>query len=271
MRGNRPRHVKAGVPLARLDTQPLEAEVEIARQQLEVARAERAKVLSGVDAHSRDAAGRNVERCRERLALVRREHERNAKMNDAISRAAYDQSASEVVQRRAELLQATAEWNHLREFVRPEDRRLADANVAVAEASLASLRQQIQDRTLFAPLDGTVLEVLHRDGECVSSIEPQPVILFADTSRLQVRAEVDERFVDQLHEGMRATVSGTGLGGRLFTGQVATVKQIMGQKTVFARAAHEQKELDVIQLIVETDEPLPALIGLRVDVQLDAR
>jgi HlyD family secretion protein len=42
----------------------------------------------------------------------------------------------------------------------------------------------------------------------------------------------------------------------------------MGKKTVFSRVATERKDLEVIQVLVDLDEPLAAPVGLQVDVQV---
>ena len=44
---------------------------------------------------------------------------------------------------------------------------------------------------------------------------------------------------------------------------------MMGDKTVFSDASSERKDLDVVEVFVETAEKLAAPVGLRVDVAID--
>jgi hypothetical protein len=96
------------------------------------------------------------------------------------------------------------------------------------------------------------------------------VIVFADVSRLRVRAEIDERHAHGLREGQAAVVFGRNLGGQRFPGRVSCVKRLMGGKTVFARTASERKDLDAVQVFIDFDAPFVAPVGLRVDVAIEA-
>jgi HlyD family secretion protein len=100
--------------------------------------------------------------------------------------------------------------------------------------------------------------------------DEEPAILFADLGRLRVRAEVDERFVHELHAGMPAEIYGRTLGKDIHQGAVTLVKRVMGPKTVFARSAVERVDLDVVQLFVDMPADFQAPVGLRVDVRIDA-
>ena len=261
--------VKAGTRLVELDSTDIEAEIVLAAQILEQARAERSKLLSGANPHRIEAAKHTVENCRQRMLLAQSIHERHEKLpSQALSRIEFDRTRAELSQCKAEFEKATADLAMLENHVRPEDRTLADARVAVAEATLTNAKQKLQDRVIVAPTDGEVLERVRREGESVSSVEPSPVAVFANRESLQVRVEVDERFVSQLQTGMETVVTGNGLGNRELSGRVQSIRELMGKKTVFSRSAEERKELDVIQLVVGTEQPLTAPIGLRLDVRL---
>jgi HlyD family secretion protein len=130
-------------------------------------------------------------------------------------------------------------------------------------------QQQLAETVLTATCDGTVLEVLKREGDGPRLIDPEPVALFADLSHLRVRGEIEEHYVHALKTGQQVVVSGRGLGKQTFTGRVAFIKQIMGKKTVFARTATERKDLDVLQVLIDIDEPFVAPVGLQVDIRLE--
>jgi HlyD family secretion protein len=96
--------------------------------------------------------------------------------------------------------------------------------------------------------------------------DPEPALVFGDLTRLRVRAEIDEHYVAGVRSGQTALIYGRGLGRRSYHGRVAALKTIMGRKTMFSRAAAERKDVDVLQVFIETDEPLDAPIGLEVDL-----
>jgi HlyD family secretion protein len=58
------------------------------------------------------------------------------------------------------------------------------------------------------------------------------------------------------------------LGTRSYHGRSVALKAIMGRKTLFSRAATERKDVDVLQVFIETDQPLDVPIGLEVDVRI---
>jgi putative ABC transport system permease protein len=177
---------------------------------------------------------------------------------------------STLLQRQSALRVAEAELLHLRDYVRPEDRDLAETKVRLAEAKLAVARQQLADTSLAAPCAGTVLEILRREGEGVRLTDTDPVLLLGDLSKLRVRAEIDERFARLIRAGQEAVLFGRGLGDATLETRVAAVKAIMGKKTVFSRAATERKDLDVLQVFVNLPESFTAPVGLQLDIKVHA-
>jgi HlyD family secretion protein len=80
-------------------------------------------------------------------------------------------------------------------------REVLDSNIHQAEAQLKLAEDREQATRLLAPSDGTVLKLLKREGEGVHPSDPEAVLLFGDLSRLHVRADIDERFVQLLRAG----------------------------------------------------------------------
>ncbi len=121
---------------------------------------------------------------------------------------------------------------------------------------------------MTAPCDGTVLKILKREGEGISTFVPEAVLLFGDLSRLRVRAEIDERFVNGLCIGQPAEIYGRNLLGKTYTGRVVQVGRIMGDKTFFTRASAERNDLHVLQVVIEIEPGFSAPAGLQVDVRI---
>jgi HlyD family secretion protein len=245
------------------------AAVAVAEQELSVAIAQRNKVLSGAHEYQIVAAERKRELLAEQARRNRNHFERVSSLlrTKASTREEFERAQSDWRQAESGLRQAEAELLHLQKLVRPEDRTLVEAQVALAKAQAESAKQRLAKTVLVAPFNGTVLEILKREGEGARNLEP--VVMFGDESQLRVRGEIDERYVHQLRVGQSATVYGAGLGGERVTGRVVTVKRLMGKKTVFTHEATERKDLDVLQVLIEMPPDFRAPMGLQVDVDLD--
>jgi HlyD family secretion protein len=264
--------VRQGEPLLELDNAVEQAEVEMARRQLEQAQAEAAHAHSGINPHRIRAVEQTVERLREQHRHAGAEAQRLGQLFAARSASREELDAAQTQRRQAELAlrEQEAELLHLRHFVTPEHSALLAAKVRHAEAGLALAEQRLRDTRLLAPFGGTVLKLLRRAGEGVRAFEPEPVVLFGDLARLRVRAEIDERFVRHLAVGQAAVVYGRNLAGQEYRGQVVQIEPIMGAKTVFTRASSERKDLDVLQLLIEMEPGFQAPVGLQVDVRIEA-
>jgi len=96
-----------------------------------------------------------------------------------------------------------------------------------------------------------------------------PVLLFADLSHLRVRAEVDETYALRLRTGQKCVVITRDEAHAEIHGTVATVKQMMGAKTVFSHASTERKDLDVRQVLIQLPAGKELPVGLQVDVKIE--
>lgn len=262
--------VEAGELLMTLDSRDEAADFAVAEQELEVARAEREQLVAGMHQQKIAAATRRIERLEEQVRHDEKHRDRIAKLHDrkTSTQAERDDAETNVRQSQAALAEAQAELASLEEHVRPVDRALADSKVAQAEARLEAARARLEETSLHAPSAGTVLEILRREGEASHGPMGEAAIVFADDSRLRVRAEIDERYVSLLREGQAARVFGRGLGDAQFDGRVSVVKRLMGNKTVFSRASSERKDLDVLQVLIDMPQSFRAPLGLQVDVEI---
>jgi multidrug resistance efflux pump len=262
--------VRNGEVILALHDEKEAAAVALARKQLEVAQAEEEQVKSGVNRYRVLAAEKAVARFQAQYTFAGQEAERTRKMYGGKAASPSDTEAADArcLQLEAALRQAEAELLYLKNYVRDVDEALMKAKVRQARAGLELAEQQLRDLRVLAPFDGTVLKILKRPGEGVRMIELEPVVLFGDLSRLRVRAEIDERFVKQLHVGQTAEVYGRNLIGKTHPGRVVEVEQIMGDKTVFTRASSERKDLHILQAVIEMEPAFSAPVGLQVDVRI---
>ncbi|MGD9715154.1 MAG: HlyD family secretion protein [Thermomicrobiales bacterium] len=263
--------VHAGEVLAVLQNHDEQADVAEAEQQCELAVAEQQQLLAGVHPEQIIAARRNAELLEELVRFAVKQQRRIDALTarGVATNEQRDQSQSELHQAQKAWQQAQAELANLEQHVRPVDRNVAEAKVQLAEARLTAARQRLANTVMLAPLDGTVLEILKREGEGARVLDPDPVLVMGDESRLHVRAEIDERYVDQLAEGQAAEIYGRGLGSDRYRGTIVLVKRLMGNKTVFSHQANERKDLDVLQVLVELPADFRAPLGLHVDVDIE--
>jgi HlyD family secretion protein len=262
--------VETGRSLMVLKSEEQQKQVAAAEKELAMARADRDKIFAGVDSNEIAAAESKLELARERWHHARKELERMRNMfrTKASSEQDLDSARTNMLQKQAAFHRAEAELLHLRNYVRLEDRQLAEAKVSLAEARLQVARQQLADTRLLAPFAGTVLEILRREGEGARPSDTEPVLVFGDLCKLRVRGEIDERFARRIRPGQEAVVYGRGLGSESLTTRVNSVKRIMGKKTVFSRTANERKDLDILQVFIDLPESFSGPVGLEVNVKI---
>jgi HlyD family secretion protein len=265
--------VRRGEVLMEQDNAEEKAAVALAESTLAVARSELARLLAGVNPEeirakeqARNAAAAEVEYAERHLARIGK-----LASTRFVSAAEHELAATDLKRKLALQRQLEAEAGYLRHYVRDVDRVLAEARVEQAERELDAARQKLEQTLLRAPIDGTVLEILHREGEATHLMgNADPVLLLGETRHLRVRAEFDESYALKIEAGQKASISGRALGGTETPGSVVLVKPIMGKKTVFTKAASEWKDVDVIQVLVEPAPGFAAPVGMEVEVRVEA-
>ena len=162
--------VRAGTPLFRLDTRALQASLAVQESQLTAARARQA------------TAQCQVEDLNDRL-------ERSLKL-----RSSTVISEDELIRTRFALKVSQARVVE------------AQAEVAVAEASAASVRTEITRSTILAPMDATVLQLKIRPGEFATAAgaPTSPLLLLGNLSPLHLRVDIDEHEAWRVQPGTRA-------------------------------------------------------------------
>jgi ABC exporter DevB family membrane fusion protein len=259
--------VQAGDVLAVIDRRELPAELSAARAAAEAARQARVRVMRGSRQEDRERAEAEVTAAEAVVLQAQSEQERATRL---FQQGILTASARDEVRRNLEVSQAQLQAARKRaELVKapplPEDAAKADADVRAAEERVRSLEQVLQKTYVRAPTGGTVLRTLMRPGESFSTFVPRPILSMADTSRLRVRAEVDERDVAKVRTGQRVLVRADGWGSDSLSGRVSRLGAEMGRKTVRTGDPAEKSDRDVLEVIVDLDRQDPRLfVGLRV-------
>ena len=98
----------------------------------------------------------------------------------------------------------------------------AQAIQATQETALRIAKQQLTYTSLFAPVTGTVVQVMAEVNETVAA--GQPIVVFnASSDDMEVQVTIPETFISSLHTGDTATVEFGALSGEKFEGVLTEV------------------------------------------------
>ena len=141
------------------------------------------------------------------------------------------------------------------------------------EGGLESARDDLRlievalERTrVRAPQDGTILSMDVNVGEIVTQSPVRPAIRLGDTSKLEVRAEVEERDVTAVSLDQAVIVRSTAFPGQDFTGKVVRIAPALAPPELSGRGPRAPADVDVVELKIELDGTPPLLPGMSVDV-----
>ena len=108
--------------------------------------------------------------------------------------------------------------------------KVAQADVKSAGVALQRAKQNLSFTSIYAPIDGVVVERNVNIGQTVAASlsAPQLFLIANDLSHMQILAHVGESDIDQIKEGQPAKFTVQALPGQTFTG---TVQQVRLQST----------------------------------------
>jgi multidrug resistance efflux pump len=231
------------------------------------AREARTRILRGSRREDRERAEAEVAAVEAVMAQAESQHQRSARL---FAQGILSEADRDEVRRNLEVSQAQLQAARKRaELVKapplPEEAAKADADVRWADERVRALQKTLEKCCVRAPISGTVLRTFLKPGESFSTLVPRPILSLADTSRLRVRAEVDERDVGRVFLGQRVIVRGDGWAGHGVPGRTARLGAEMGRKTVKTGDPAEKSDRDVLEVLVDLDGQDPLLVvGLRV-------
>jgi HlyD family secretion protein len=196
-------------------------------------------------------------------------------------RAIVDQAAAEwrakggpddsLTTARSALARAQAELTKRQEELRTieEDSPLPtilEGQLSIARSEYSVARSALDNMTLRAPIDGTVLQVNVRAGELVSPGSPQPPLQIADLSALCVRAELDERDLGSVKVKQPVSVQASAFPGREFEGIVSSVAPLVERGRLEPPGSRNQSDVDVVAVMVELTGSGELTVGMKADV-----
>ena len=258
--------VKAGQVLAVIENDDYRARVASAEASLHLREADSRRIHNGAREEERRDAAAAVREADAVLASMTADVERRRGLfKDAvISQAELDKAEEQFGVARARMDSARERLSLIEAGAREEDRARADADVALARASLAEARAAFEKTYVRAPIDGVVFRRHRKAGESVSTQFDSPIVTLADRSRVRVRVDVDEVDVAKLREGQAAYVTAGAFGDRRFPGRIVRVGRMLGRKNVRTDEPAERIDTKVLETLVELTDGHELPLGLRV-------
>jgi multidrug resistance efflux pump len=256
--------VRAGQLLVALDDALQRRALELAEAELAEAEAGLARVQAGATVEELRRADADREAAAARAELARADAERAARLGEAgaVPVAEVERKSAEARALTALAAGARARLEELERGARAEDRRAARARAAAARARLRQAEAAVESRGVVAPAAGTVLVSRAHAGEFYSA-GAGPLLVLGDTSRLQVRLEVDEIDATAVAASQGCAIHSDG-GVLLGQGTVSRIAPRMGRKGLPIESPTSRQDVRVREVFVEVS-PTPGLIpGQRV-------
>lgn len=263
--------VRRGQLLAELVNDDQRARVDEASANVQLRQAELEKLLNGARAENRRQAAAQAEEARTNLELATRQLARRRPLaaSGVTSQETLDEAISSQGVAAAKNDLNSAALALIMAPPRDEDVLIAKANLSFAQANLAEQRSLLEKTELRSPIDGIVLRRYLKTGETISIQPLMPIIEVGDTSRLRVRAQIDETDIARVGAGQRVSVSADAFPNEHFGGVISRVDHRMGHKTIGSDRPTEKSDAEVLDVLIDLDPGAGLPVGLRVDVYIE--
>lgn len=248
--------VHKGDLLATLSNPELEASLGEAKAAWASAKADRDNVYAGVRAEEVAILARSIETAEANLLFAKQEDARAVALaaRDYASRQQLDESTAQLVKSVADLDLKRAQHAAASAGPTAEERALADARVALAEATVADLQAQLDKTRLVAPVDGVVGVIVAEQGEVVPVGKP---VLMLDSGQPWFAFTLREDDLGQLTVGSNVDLTMNG-GGRIAT-RVTELRPLGEFATWRAARAVGDHDLNSFRLRLDPTAPVEGL------------
>lgn len=257
--------------LATLDCRPVEAEVRSRQAQLAAAQATFDRFRNGSRPDEISVGEAAVGYSQARADEAEKTLERTESMHEGVTvtTARVLEVKRDARITAAQLAEARARLSLLRAGSREEDIRQAESLRNVAAAELDAARARLDQCSVRAPIDGTVVEVLATPGQFFSTAVPQPLLHLIPDGPLRVRAEIEPHDLARICVAQAATVSAEAFPKAVIHAQVASISQAMHPRGG-AKGPLDSRDQGVVTVILNIAPGGPALpIGLPVTARFE--
>jgi HlyD family secretion protein len=130
--------------------------------------------------------------------------------------------AEDIAQAQAQVDSAKAQLDLKKKGARPEDIAVAEKRVEQAQTALDQANAQLAKATLLAPMDGTITKIAIREGELAQP--GQPVMTIADLSNLKIETtDLDEFGAAKVQPGQVTKIRVNAFTDKTLTGKVSEI------------------------------------------------
>ena len=215
--------IKAGQVLGELDHKPYEIALMQAKAGVSVAQAQYDLMLAGYRDEEIAQAAAAVKQAQAAYDYAQNFYNRQQGLwkSRTISANDLENARSSRDQAQATLKSAQDKLRQYRSGNREQDIAQAKASLEQAQAQLAQAELNLQDSTLIAPSDGTLLTRAVEPGTVLN--EGGTVFTVSLTRPVWVRAYVDERNLDQAQPGRKVLLYTDGRPNKPYHGQIGFV------------------------------------------------
>jgi HlyD family secretion protein len=262
--------VQRGDVLADLACDDLQSALQVAKANRDSLMDTRLRLQRGSRPEEREAAAQKTVAARAVLDQAATQLARMSKLYQAqeVSRLTFEEAQRDRDVAEAQFQQSQRNQEMVNAGPLPEEMARADADLNGAEAGIKLADDKLGKCVVRAPISGTVLRVLLREGESFGLVAPRPLFTMADVSGRRVRAEVDENDIANVHIGQKLIVSADAYSQRTFSGVVTQLANLMGRKSVVTGDPAQKADRDILEVTADLNQPANTLpIGLRVTVQ----
>lgn len=195
-----------GELLAQLDNADFINALAIAKANLNLAKAQLAKVLSGSRAQEIEAANQDIKRLQSKLELANStlQRQQSLRKTGAASQGSLDNAKAVFAEATAELAVAQQKFSLLKEGADKEDIAIAYAQIDIAQAQVTSAQTTLDETKLYAPNDAFVQTRILEPGSIVGV--NVPVLSLSVRTPVYIRAYVSESLLGNISLGQQVEI-----------------------------------------------------------------
>lgn len=224
--------VKAGEPVARLDSRDQQRRFEEAQATRDNIKAQLDLLLAGPKPEEIAKAEQEVEAARTSLRhsekLLRRQEEMYR--NKAVSEKDYDEALKARDMDRERLKIAIKNLDLVKSGPRKEEIRAMEAQLRLAEVDVDFARKELELTTLRSPIDGHIITAFPVQSEGQYLDKGDMFAVVEDSSRLLVDIQLPEEDISQVRQGAEVVLKTWAEPARKFTTKVRTVAPVAFEK-----------------------------------------
>jgi HlyD family secretion protein len=222
--------VKKGDVLAQIETIDYTADRDRIKFSLEAARYKLAEMKTGFRPQEIAQAEAELAEARTQRNQFRTEWQRNASLNKkSVSDREYEQSLTNLKAAEERVKRAESQLGLMKEGTRIERVLAGEAEVKQLEAELTKSQWRLDNCTIRAPIDGTILAKRAEEGNIVNPVAfnvSASLCDMADLTDLEIDLNVQEREISKIHVGQKCRIRPEAYPGKKYDGVVSRLMPI---------------------------------------------